>query len=301
MSGGPLEDQPTSDLLPPDLRDIERTLSARGVDLRTAVESLSQVTEDPRTHSQVARLKEYSLAGREDDRVERLLLYRAAQGNADRIDAMPVYADVKRLLREEHRRFAAPRAGGLPVLAGSYCFTAACRIATLRRFPAGPLDWELSGFPRRHLAKIPLGDLPRTLWFFATAMGGFSPYFYVHVPQPPRNRSLVIEKEVLRAYYRMVRSLEMQTGVRGILAAAWFHDPEALAEAPYLEWLNRPYQEGGLITTIGPAPADSGFAEHNRERMKRFERGELQYRLGIALWPRKAAIGWANRHSELER
>jgi hypothetical protein len=289
----------TSHFLPAELSEVERSLSSRGLDLREAIDSLSHVTEDRLTHRAVAALKKYFPEGKEDDRVERLLLYHAAHVYADRIEGLPVHADVKRLIRDEHSRFANPRAGSLPVLVESYPFTAASRIATLRRFPAGPMDWELSGFPRRDLAKVRLRDLPRVLWFFATAMRGFSPCFYVHVPQPPRNRSLVIEKQVLRAYYRMVRSLEMQPSVRGILASAWFHDPKALAEAPHLEWLNRPYREGGLITTIGPAAADSGFAAHNRDRMQRFERGELQYSIGVALWPREAAIRWANRHAEL--
>jgi hypothetical protein len=85
-----------------------------------------------------------------------------------------------------------------------------------------------------------------------------------------------------------------------MMASAWFHDVKAIASHPHLEWLNRPYlQEGGFITDIGLAPLDSGFAENNAKRRELAERGELTFRLGVALWPRDAMIAWAERHPEL--
>jgi len=63
--------------------------------------------------------------------------------------------------------------------------------------------------------------------------------------------------------------------------------------------LSRPYlQAGGLIAAMGPAQADAGFLEHNPVRKKAFESGELQYRISVAMWPRRAAIEWARSHSE---
>ena len=74
-----------------------------------------------------------------------------------------------------------------------------------------------------------------------------------------------------------------------------------MAENPHLVGLNRPYrEEGGIIVTVGPAPVDAGFLEHNIDRKQQFEGGRLRYRIGVALWPRGAAIDWARRHSELE-
>jgi hypothetical protein len=109
-----------------------------------------------------------------------------------------------------------------------------------------------------------------------------------------------MEREVLRAYYRMARSLELQPTIKGILSSAWFHDPTAVKRYPHLRWVSHPYLEAnGLITTAGPAPADSGFAENNVERQREFAKGELRFQIGIAVWPRCAAIEWTHKHPEL--
>jgi hypothetical protein len=139
------------------------------------------------------------------------------------------------------------------------------------------------------------------LWFLSMRMGGFQPMFFMHVARRPKNRGLVVEKEVLRSYYRMARSLELQESIKGIMAEGWFHDPAAVAANPHLAWLNRPYlEEGGLIVNMGPAQATAGFMEHNIQRKEEFESGKLRYRIGVALWPREAAIDWARRRSDLE-
>jgi len=70
--------------------------------------------------------------------------------------------------------------------------------------------------------------------------------------------------------------------------------------AERLEVLNRPYvNHGGLITLLGPAPPSSGLLEGNAQRSADYLAGKVQYRYGFAVWPRDAAIGWANAHPEL--
>jgi hypothetical protein len=162
------------------------------------------------------------------------------------------------------------------------------------------MDWEISGFPRAWLLAVRKLDLPPLAWFLAARVGGFRPMFFMHVARRPKNRGLLIEKEVLRAYHRMARALELQPSIKGILASAWFHDPAAVSDNPHLEWLNRPYrEEGGIIVTAGLAPADAGFLERNTDRKQQFEDGRLHYHIAVALWPRGAAIDWARRHPEL--
>jgi hypothetical protein len=163
------------------------------------------------------------------------------------------------------------------------------------------MDWEIGGVPRSLLMQIPRWDLLRVSLFIALKLGGLYPLFVIHVARRPKNRSLVIEKEVMRAYFRMARSLELQPSIRGIMAHAWFHGPEALAGDPHLACLSKPYLEaGGLITIAGPAGADAGFLEHNAARKVKLDAGNLSYRLGVALWPRRQAIAWARAHPELE-
>ena len=231
---------------------------------------------------------------------ERVLLLHAAAIAAPRIETLPVHPQVKALLAEDFAGFARLRPNDPPVL-GTYQFSTACKLATLRRFPAGPLDWESSSLPRSWVLKAgPAG--PRLLWFTLTRLGGFGPVFFMHAARRPRNRGLVIETEVMRAYFRMAQSLAQQREFKGFVAAAWFHDPAAVRDNPHLAALNAPYlQHGGYITRIGSANLDSGFAEHNLERRRKFEAGELSYGIHVAIWPRRAALEWAGRHPELGR
>jgi hypothetical protein len=98
----------------------------------------------------------------------------------------------------------------------------------------------------------------------------------------------------------MARSMQLQPDVRALLAHAWFHDPAAVRDNPQLEVLNRPYVEhGGLVTLLGPAPPSSGVLEGNAQRKEDYLAGKLQYKYGFAIWPRDAAIRWADEHPEL--
>jgi hypothetical protein len=100
----------------------------------------------------------------------------------------------------------------------------------------------------------------------------------------------------------MARSLMLQPEMKGILCSAWFHDPAALRDAPHLAALNEPYlQYGGrILTSVGEAKEDSGFLKFNPERRKLYEEGKLRIDLTLAMWPRAAAIRWAEQHPELD-
>lgn len=233
--------------------------------------------------------------------LEQLALYETALRYRGAVAGLPVAAPVRELLESEFARIlsgeAGPRSTGE---AGSATFAATCRIVTLRRMPAGPMDWDVSGFPRSWLLRVPPGKLPATVWFLLTRMRGLRPYFHLHVARKPKNRALVIEREVLKTYWRIARSMALQPAIRGLMATSWFHDVSAIPAYPHLAWLNLPYlEEGGFITDIGEAPIDSGFADNNPKRRELAERGELKFRLGVALWPREAMVAWAARHPEL--
>ena len=263
---------------------------------------VAAITETAETHAAAKVWKQdwRKAGGAEGDAFERALLRCAAMETAPQFENLPLYDPVKSLLRGEFRYYTQP-AAGTTLETGGPPFVTACKVISLRRFPAGPMDWEVSGFPRSWLLKTPKSDLPRLLWFLCSRVGGFAPLFFMHVARRPKNRGMLVEKEVLRSYYRMARSLERQPSIKGIMASAWFHDPAVVAENPHLAWLNRPYlEEGGLIVTTGPAGADAGFSEHNAERERRHASGQLQYQIGVAIWPREAALDWARRHPELD-
>lgn len=122
-------------------------------------------------------------------------------------------------------------------------------------------NWVVSGVPRSCFLKAPLRDLPRFVSFIFKEFGGLKPAFYVHIARPPRNRALIIEKEVRRAYYRMAQSLVLQPAVKRIMCATWLHDPAAIDMYPYISALNESYLRfgGRLVTNLGPPSVSSVF------------------------------------------
>ncbi len=283
--------------IPEPLKAVQEALLRLGRDPEQASALLQAVTGDLSTQAPIRELKAALGEAAGVDTLERLLLFHATARTLPRVDELRVHSSVKLLLREEMERLPAAR-GALKV--GTYDFVWAARMATLRRFPAGPMDWEISGVPRSWMWQARAGIF-RLGWFITTRLGGFRPCFVMHVARRPRSRALVLEKEVNRSYYRMARSLELQPEMRALVAAAWFHDPRAEADYPHLGALSRPYREnGGIIVPLGPAGLDSGVLEGNAQRRTQVEAGELSYRMGLAIWPRNAAVAWARAHPEYD-
>ena len=239
---------------------------------------------------------EAGLSG-DGDAVERVLLRECIARALPKTAALPVEASVRTMLEKDLSQFVTSRTS---LEAGTYLFNRAAKMATLRRFPAGPMEWEVSGIPRSWFLQAGLSGGVRLAAFVAAKLGGLKPCMFLHVGPHPRNRSLVLEREMFRTYYRLAKSLELQPELRAILACAWFHDPAAVRDHPHLEPVSRPYlQHGGLITPLGPAPPDSGVLEGNAQRRSDYLAGKVQYRMGFAIWPREAAVRWATDHPEL--
>lgn len=279
--------------LPEDLHRVESALLAAGVNAREAAWDLlrqSTAFEPVQTLKNNAQL--------EGDQLERLLLWHAAQQALPRIPDLPIHAAVASRLTQDLRKIHAMKAS---LEAGSYHYDRAAKMATLQRFPAGPMEWEISGIPRSYFLKADFPANLRLLAFVLARVKGRAPCFFMHIAPSPRNRGLSIPKQVLRSYYQMVRSMQMQPEMRALLAHAWFHDPAALRDHPQLETLNQPYLEhGGLITLMESAPPESGVLEGNASRAKDYISGKIQYRYGFAVWPREAALRWAAAHPELD-
>ncbi|MGP8243492.1 MAG: hypothetical protein ACLQVN_03125 [Bryobacteraceae bacterium] len=250
---------------------------------------------DEANAGRVAALKKES--GLEGDDMERLLLWHAARRALPNLSSLPIDNWVRGRLEQDLRQLHMMT---VPMEAGSYHFDRAAKIATLRRFPAGPMEWEISGVPRSYFLQATFPDSLRFLAFVVFRLGGRAPCFFMHVAPAPRKRALSVPKEVLRSYYRMARSLELQPDMRALLADAWFHDPAAVRDHPQLEVLSRPYvNHGGMITLLRPAPPSSGVLDGNPERSADYQAGRVRYRCGFAIWPRDAAIRWAHAHPEL--
>jgi hypothetical protein len=283
--------------IPEALVEIESILRKLGKPSGEIAWSILSGIGDRRSNTTEHILALKAAAKLNDDSLERLLIWQAGQQALPQVNSLPVESAVRKLLDRELLQLHEVR---VDLGVNTYHFDRAAKIATLRRFPAGPMEWEISGIPRSWFLQARFPANARLLWFVASRLGGRGPCFFMHVAPHPRNRLLSVEKEVLASYYRIARSLELRPQMRALLASAWFHDPAAVRDYPHLEVLSRLYlNHGGFIATLGPAPASSGVLEGDARRKADYLAGKIQYRHGIAIWPRAAAIQWAKEHPDL--
>ena len=105
---------------------------------------VAEVIETPESQAIVADWKEKTRAAGielEGDAFERGLLRQAAADFEPRIGSLPIPESVKKLLGEEFSLYT-KSARGASIEVGSYPFVTACKTISLRRFPAGPMDWD---------------------------------------------------------------------------------------------------------------------------------------------------------------
>jgi hypothetical protein len=282
---------------PADLKDLSRHLERQGCSTDSLYKLLEAVTENPASLEQLHELKSGLAA--EGEYFERFALYTAGCHSIRQIDSLPLDLSIRKLWHEELAWMIRPHAPGAALTLGTQGFEIAAKTATLRRFPAGPLDWEVSGIPRSWVPKTGL-RAPALVSFVLRELGGFSPLFFLHMARKPRNRSLIMEREVMKMYYRIVQSMRLQPEIRGIMTAGWFNDSKAISENPHLEWVNRPYLNyGGFRAPMELADEACGVAEGNAERKRRLDAGDLGYRICLVIWPRKKALAWADENPQL--
>jgi hypothetical protein len=129
---------------------------------------------------------------------------------------------------------------------------------------------------------------------------GFRPAFFPHVPATYPVYALR-ERDALKTYYRMARSMALQPEVKGLIASSWLHSPDTFVVSPHLAWLNRVFRDNGAVeATIGPADPDCGVLTRNNERQRAFANGSFKPTVGLVIWPRREMLDWADRHPELD-
>ena len=232
---------------------------------------------------------------------ERFLIVSAAHDSIDRLAALAVDERVVDLFCQNFRMYAAtPAKLPEPFDLARASFVAMARIAALTRFPAGQLDWEVSGIPRSWLVKAPFRALPRLVSSILFELRGFQPAFFSHINPNRRNQTVLLERESLRSYHRMARSMERQPAIKGLITASWLHSPDTSAVSPHLAWLNKVFLEnGGHVVPLGPAAIESGVLHRSPERQQAYEAGTFKPTEGLVIWPRTAMLAWARGHEEL--
>jgi hypothetical protein len=285
----------------PEIAEVGEATRRIGMGWSDCVSLVHSVTESAATRKPIESLKAslQPLGGSaEDFSVERFLLILTALDTLDKLAAVPVSASVKELLREEFRFFAFPDdASKSAFRAGRSSFVAMCKIASLRRFPAGQFDWEISGISRSHLIRVALRDVPRVLYFLAK-LGGLGPVFFSHLSARRKNSSL-LETEANRSYFQMAKSLELQRDVKGFAASSWFRSPDTHKVSPHLAWLSKVFIEnGGLVVTAGAVDPDCGVLYSSSTRKMLYESGAFKPTRGLVIWPREEMLRWAAAHPE---
>ena len=256
---------------------------------------LSLITVDPRSAAPLAPL--CASIPSETQAVERTLLLLASQHAISQVPSLAVSDRVKELFAEEFQFFANPPA----VWESSFAYDGVrygemARVCTLRRFPVGQFQWEMSSFPRSWVTKA---SQPWKVLRYLTAMGGLGPLFEFHLNARRKNRLVLIEKEASISYYRAARSMEKQPEVRGLFHTSWMFCASTGRVTPRLAWLRTvPEAAGALMVDLGPAAEDSGFMTGSEERRKLYTEGSYKPRSVCILWQRKSLIEWADRHPE---
>jgi len=258
---------------------------------------LSQVTSRDSGPKLSALCSSASLAS-DANLAERALLLLAAQYAAAQVPSLPVAERVKELFADEFEFYAHPTPAWIPNFRNdSVRFRSMARITTLRRFPAGQHQWEVSGLPRSWVFQS--REVFRLLRHILLKMGGFSPLFEVHVSS--RHKIMLVEKEACLSYYRVAKSLEKQPKIKGIIQAAWLYGESTAQVSPHLSWLRSVPQNGGaLVVDLGFCTEADGFLVGSADRRKLYENGTYRPRLGCVLWARQDIIEWANRHPEFD-
>ncbi|MBV8809030.1 MAG: hypothetical protein JO033_10175, partial [Acidobacteriaceae bacterium] len=233
--------------------------------------------------------------------IQRTLLLQTALANLDRLQAIPLHPSVSAMIYDEFQFFARPSSRELRLFQpDSYTFEALAKIALLERFPAGQFHWEVSGLPRSWLLKVPASVLPRLMSFIAQAKG-FAPFVFPHLATRRKNPLVLPEKECDRSWYRIARSVELQSNVKGLVASSWLHSTDTFKISPHLSFMNKPFLEsGGIVTTMGKADEMAGYLRGSATRRKLYESGEFKPTLGLILWSREQMIRWARSHPELD-
>ena len=231
---------------------------------------------------------------------ERTILLRAMRMSAARLVTYPVDPSVRRLYDEEVRVVETPTPSVMTRFdLSKNIFVALAKIATLRRFPAGQMTWEVSGIPRSWLPKVPLAGLPRVAQYLFK-LGGLGPVFVPHLNATRKDRAALLERETNRSWYRMAQSMKRQPAVRGLVTSSWLHSPDTMRVSPHMTGFSRALLDhGALLIRHHLADLDCGVFYRSPERKKLYDEGQFVPTHGLVIWPRKEMLAWADAHPDL--
>lgn len=228
--------------------------------------------------------------------LQRFVLLSAGTGNLRLVPHLPVAGEVKDRLLNQFLYVCAPDREMASLLnARHYGFRVMCKFMLLERFPAGQSDWEITGFPRSWLVKMPVRDLPKALKCVFVRAGGRYPFFETHTAFR-RELPILTEEDERKTFQLLAASMRLQFPIRGYLGSAWFMDPKLSEVSPHLAWLSNWWREceefGAVWTNLGEAPRDGGFLVGDRRRRRLYETGRWKPLQGLLIWERRDLLRW---------
>lgn len=123
---------------------------------------------------------------------------------------------------------------------------------------------------------------------------GTRPVFrlHVHLSEAPR-----LSKATWRQTCEyIVEMLKINPGVKGVVGASWFYDPELPGVSPRLAFINDQLRAGGARWFFSHVEGgDSGAFARSESRKAAFETGRYIPRCYAVFWPRRDALAWLGR------
>ena len=183
----------------------------------------------------------------------------------------------------------------------SHEFRELAQIATLRRFHAGELSFDvIDRMPFAWLLKAHPFDLPGFLRELCFGMRGVGPMVEPHFNWWRASRIVLLKREHDRAMWRIAQFVEDCPAIKGVACSSWLFAVETGEESPHLSWVREFFAaENARIIDAGPALVERGFLVGNERRRRLYESGLLRPRETIVLWSRANMLAWARRHPEL--
>lgn len=285
----------------PEMLETAKAIDRAGVTTEQHLAMVSSVSELASSQEPLLKLKGVITSFTQDSTsksFERYIVLRSALNSLAGLSQAPVTDVVKKLSCELFLSLARP-SEVKKLNVGGARFKDFCKVTSLKRFPAGQWDWDMSGLPRSYLLKVSPSRLPQAFYFVASKLKGFAPTFFLHMGLRPKTPWALLELESNKSYYQMARSLELQPAVKGLVVSSWLNSPDTHRISPHLAWLNKVFVENGAFVGImGAADPNSGVLHRSPERMKLYKSGEFKPTVGLIIWPREAMIKWADVHPE---
>ena len=257
---------------------------------------LQSVTEEPRSADAIASLvaaaRRRGAVPDGDVSIERWLLVRQGLDAIDSEAMTTLGSTARRLTCETIATLVEDDPWVETHLAAPHVrFLEFAKIVTSRRFCAGLFHWEECGIRRSWLVKVPPRDWMGLAGVLAR-MRGFGPAMFLHL-NPRRSSPHLAEPDISCSMAAIAESLDRRGDLRGVAAASWLRSPDTHRVSPRLAAVNAPILAGGgLVTTVGTAPADCGVFATSERRRRLYQEGTFRPTIGLVLWPRADVLRW---------